>query len=89
MEDLNLALEFDTKSGLWHYNGDYYALKITERRQEYLDLIADLDGSVQVKEVAQNLGVSSSAARQQLSELVNAGHLRMSKKGRYVFYELI
>jgi DNA-binding transcriptional ArsR family regulator len=89
VEDLNLALEFDTKSGLWHYNGDYYALKITERRQEYLDLIADLDGSVQVKEVAQNLGVSSSAARQQLSELVNAGHLRMSKKGRYVFYELI
>ena len=89
VEDLNLALVFETKTGLWCYNGDYYTLKITERRQEYLDLIADLDGSVQVKEIAQNLGVTTSAARQQLSELVNAGHLRVSKKGRYVFYELI
>ncbi len=89
VEDLNLALEFDKKTGLWLYNGDYHALKITERRQEYLDLIADLDGSVQVREIAQNLGVTTSAARQQLSELVNAGHLRTSKMGRYVFYELV
>lgn len=89
VEDLNLALEFDKKTGLWRYNGDYYALKITERRQEYLDLVADLDGSAQVREIAQNLGVTTSAARQQLSELVNAGHLRTSKMGRYVFYELV
>jgi hypothetical protein len=88
VEEQNLRLSFDKSTGIWQYGGDYYALKLTNRRQEYLALIEDLGGRAQAPEIARNLGRSVQATRQALNELVNGGYLRKETQDRLVFYEL-
>lgn len=88
VDEQNLSLTFNKLTGAWDYQGDYYTLKLTKARQEYIDVIEALNGSAQAPEVAKNLGISNQAARQSLQELVTGGYLERIEKGRLVFYEL-
>ena len=90
VEEHTLRLKMDRQTGSWQVeeDADELELELTERRQEMLDILADI-GAAGVVEIAKMLGQPKSHTYTRLQDLVNAGLVQKTGRGRgKVLYRL-
>jgi predicted transcriptional regulator len=89
VEEQTLALRMDWETGCWQVEGDANEIEMTERRQEILDMLAEL-GPAGVLDIAKAIGQDKGNVHKRLQDLVNAGLVNKSGKGKgSVVYELV
>ena len=75
IDEVTLAVKFDKLTGCWQSVGDYYALNITQRRQEILDYI-ELVKEATCTNVARELGANKGTIMRALKEMTEANLLK-------------
>jgi len=87
IQEFSLAMTIDWATGLWHSEGDYHSLKITERRNEILTYIRQI-GEATNADIARFLGSNKGSINRELAELVDTGYLSDRTEGKNIFYSL-
>lgn len=85
VKEQTLALAWDWEIGAWQSEGDATELELTERRQEILDVLADL-GPANLKAIAEAIDQDRANTYRRLQDLVNAGLVRRVGTGREIKY---
>jgi hypothetical protein len=63
VDDRNLTQTFDVTTGIWEFEGETQAIKLTKARKKYVEFIQDNDGKATAKQVANALDITPQAAR--------------------------
>jgi predicted HTH transcriptional regulator len=87
VSEQTLALSMDWVTGVWQCDGDADALELTERRQEILDALADLNEAT-FDEVAKAIGQDRSNTRKRLQDLASIGIVNRKTKGNKILYTI-
>lgn len=82
VDEYELKLDFDTTAFFWHSEGNAYQIELTENRQMIIDLLEE-SGSMQLDEIAKATGKNKGNLYKQLSDMVNAGMIKRTKRGLY------
>lgn len=86
IEEVNLKLKFDVDFRCWQCEGDATEIRLTERRKEILDALAELKAA-QLVNIAKMIGQPQSNTYTRLQDLCNAGKVRRYEKDGNIFYE--
>ena len=87
VSEQTLALSMDWVTGVWQCDGDADALELTERRQEILDALADLNEAT-FDEVEKAIGQDRSNTRKRLQDLASIGIVNRKTKGNKILYTI-
>ncbi len=81
VEEQTLNLSMDHVTGVWQYEKDAQAIQLGGRKREILDLLAEM-GSAGVVDIAGLIDRDKGNVYKDLQELVNAGLVRKTGKGK-------
>lgn len=87
VDEVTLALKMDWLTACWQCEGDYYALKMTEGRQKILDAL-QLLGPATNAAIAKATEQDTGNTHKQLQEMVIAGMVKRSTRGKEILYEI-
>ncbi len=75
VEEKNIAMRFDSDSGLWVALGDADAMRLTESRQAIKEFIREQGKPVSIKDVAAALDINYRTTQKTLYRMVDNGEL--------------
>ncbi|SHF60816.1 IclR helix-turn-helix domain-containing protein [Desulfofundulus australicus DSM 11792] len=82
-EEQELALEFDKRTTTWHIVGGAEEYRLSQERQQVIELLRAAGEPMGAKDIAQALGKSSSTVRWLLATMANEGQLTKVERGLY------
>ena len=82
-----LQLDFVKPGCYWYSQGGAQEVELTSRRQEILDLLKDT-GRMELKDIAEALGVDKGNTQRRLNDLCSAGKTKREEVFGKVFYSL-
>jgi len=83
-ERSELALKWDGLAATWSVIGDAEEHRLSETRKAILQVVADMDGAVGPKDVADVLDLDQNTVRQRMYQMSRDGELKVVARGKYV-----
>jgi len=83
IEEMNIALQFDSDSLSWRFVGDAEEHRLSKERQEVIQLLKDAKGPLKLKDIASALGKKEPGVHKHLTSLLEAGLIEQPGYGLY------